>query len=1441
MTENYPKQIGRYQVLGELGRGGFGRVYRGYDPTVGRPVALKVLTDVSGDMLTRFRNEAKVAGNLRHNSIVTVYEYGTHDSAPFLAMEYLEGEDLHHVIATRRPLSLLEKCDIMSQVADGLQYAHNNGVVHRDMKPANIMLLHDGAVKIMDFGIARLTRTPDATRLTQQGYLVGTLRYMAPEQLANAEFDARSDIFAYGVIFYELLTGRHPFEAADAQKLMYRLSFEDPAPIAELAPDVPDSLQQVVLRMVHKDRDRRYQSMSEIRLDTEPVRIELQKARASQLLLQARTLLDQKTAEPAQKVLQEALQLDPANTTARELWEKVQQNLQLRSLKPRIEGLLSTAEEHLTNRRFADAVQAFNSALALDPRNTYIRGRIEEARKLVDHAGKASQLLAEARREFEHQNLTAAYRIVSEALRHDPKNPEASEFLKTIESYAEQRQAEQRVDDAIRKAQGLMLIPDHYEAIAVLKASDQNSPKIQEWLEWVRGEKTVYERKQKFRTEMTAATDLLRSSKFDEAARRLEPLQKEFPENREVSDLLAYAQREQAALVRARAVEQAAAEAGECARLKNFERALAVLDPALKKYPGERSLVTLLSSLMAEKTAWERQLTIQAAIDRCESLRSQQKFEEAGEAVRTALVENSADPRLVALARQIEDEWSQGRRNEFVRKASERVEQLLAQMQLEAALETIHEALKHYPSDIALDKLLKHTRNQVLIRDKARVAERAAAIDQCAQEARTRAAAGDFEGGRLLLEDGLQKWPDAGSLKELRDSILAERDRFARRARNLQELRQIRHSALHAPLTLATEETLALVSSISSEYPRDQEIQSIGAELIALLSDIGRARRLVRDGKFQAALEVCTRRLTQNPNHAAFLELKREAERGQRQTWLRDLESRAASEPDLNKRARILEKGLEQYPNETTIADELRITRNKLALVESIIEKAHACERSGNWEQALEKWNSLLTVYPQYPGLNAEIERVSQGPKKANSQTVVSVSEGRKRVASVKMPRPGIRSLIAGSAAAASLAGGIIAFRDRRPDEITVTFSANVPGTRISIGHISCTTPNCSLKMSPGTYTLRAESTGRTPVDRQFTLASGQAAAELEIVLQPVPQLPEPPSVVENRPEAKPLAAEVTPGPSRVEVSGAMAGVLVIVDGQPIGETDRHGSLSHDLAPGTHTIEFTREDYVPLRITEQFRSGKPLKLDRARVAMSLVPKSAPVADPKQIDAQDWAQVANSTSPEDLDSFIRNHPGSTHLEQARSRTAELRLQARSRAAQQLDQATWDKVDQKSRQQLEDYLSHFPAGIHAQEAHTRIADADRLAIEELAAQRSREQKDQEQKKRAADQQAIVKVLAEFEAAYNRRDLAALQRIWSAVPVTTYRQQFRDARDLIFQLHVIGQPEVSGNSAAAICSRMMSYRGQSGGLQTHSDRVKVSLSREASGWVLRSIDQN
>ncbi len=222
-----------------------------------------------------------------------------------------------------------------------------------------------------------------------------------------------------------------------------------------------------------------------------------------------------------------------------------------------------------------------------------------------------------------------------------------------------------------------------------------------------------------------------------------------------------------------------------------------------------------------------------------------------------------------------------------------------------------------------------------------------------------------------------------------------------------------------------------------------------------------------------------------------------------------------------------------------------------------------------------------------------------------------------------------------------------------------------------------------------------------------------------------------------------------------------------------------------------------------------------------------------------MEAQDWAQIANSTNPDDFDGFVRNHPGGEHVGAARTRAAELRQQAQTNAARQAEQAAWDKVDKSNKGQLQDYLSHFSAGAHAQEANTRIADLDRQASAATAAAAAQRAKEQELAKAAADRAAVVKVLKDFEAAYNRKDLAALQGLWTETPVATYRQQFNEARELQFQLQPTGTPVVAGDTSTAICTRTLKYRGQSGPSRTHSERVRVTLGRTAAGWLINSIN--
>ncbi len=252
--------IGRYRILGELGRGAMGIVYEAADDLLGRPVAIKTInmsTDLAerADHEARFLQEAKAAGGLSHPNVVTVYDVGRENHVLYMAMELLDGEELRDVLA-RGQLPLASAVEIAAQIADGLAFAHEHGVVHRDIKPSNVMMLRGGVVKIMDFGIARI-RTSDIK--TQTGLRLGSPRYMAPEQLLGQGVDHRADIFALGVVLYEMLAGIAPFGGDDVQEVMFRVaSFDPPAP-SRINPAIPTVLDLVVARAIAKDPAQRYQ------------------------------------------------------------------------------------------------------------------------------------------------------------------------------------------------------------------------------------------------------------------------------------------------------------------------------------------------------------------------------------------------------------------------------------------------------------------------------------------------------------------------------------------------------------------------------------------------------------------------------------------------------------------------------------------------------------------------------------------------------------------------------------------------------------------------------------------------------------------------------------------------------------------------------------------------------------------------------------------------------------------------------------------------------------------------------------------------------------------------------------------------------------------------------------------------------------------------------
>ena len=260
-------RIGRYKIQDELGRGAMGVVYRAEDPSLDRIVALKTisLADAEGrkEYEKRFLLEAKAAGKLTHPNIVTIYDYGEEEDLAYMAMELLEGSDLRSRMR-RKEIPPMEAVEIALQVADGLGFAHEHGVVHRDIKPGNIMLLERGAVKIMDFGIARMRF---ADHKTSTGMVLGTPRYMSPEQISGQPVDQRSDIFSLGTVLYEMLTQTSLFAGQNVEQIAHNVANNEPAPPSHAHPELPQILDFIVARALKKEPSVRYQDAYEMAAD----------------------------------------------------------------------------------------------------------------------------------------------------------------------------------------------------------------------------------------------------------------------------------------------------------------------------------------------------------------------------------------------------------------------------------------------------------------------------------------------------------------------------------------------------------------------------------------------------------------------------------------------------------------------------------------------------------------------------------------------------------------------------------------------------------------------------------------------------------------------------------------------------------------------------------------------------------------------------------------------------------------------------------------------------------------------------------------------------------------------------------------------------------------------------------------------------------------------
>ena len=468
MEKAAPERIGKYDIVGVLGQGGMGVVYRARDPRIGRDVAIKTLTEgFSGesDMLKRFYQEAGHTGNLRHPNIVTVYDFGDENGLPYIVMEFLDGQPLDKIIRDREPLHLSAKLDIMEQVCAALAYAHLQGMIHRDVKPANVIVQRDGLVKLLDFGIARTGQQTADRNMTRTGTLVGTPAYMSPERLRGDPFDGRSDIFSAGVMLYQLLTGALPFDA-EYPAILHQILQEDPPSLGKYLSSYPPQLDQVIARALAKEPLDRYGHAGDMAADLNAVGAQLRVQRVAELISEAQAAVDAQDYVQAKGLLTQVLRVESQNAEAKTLMAAVNHSINQQKIRSRVEQLRRSAVEANQARNWDQAIALCTEALQLDPAHAEAAALLAQANTGKQTREQIQQLMRDAESARHAGKYDSARELAGRAFGLDPNDTRILAICKVLEQEAE---------EARRKTQIRKLLQAGEESLATQRLAEAST------------------------------------------------------------------------------------------------------------------------------------------------------------------------------------------------------------------------------------------------------------------------------------------------------------------------------------------------------------------------------------------------------------------------------------------------------------------------------------------------------------------------------------------------------------------------------------------------------------------------------------------------------------------------------------------------------------------------------------------------------------------------------------------------------------------------------------------------------------------------------------------------------------------------------------------------------------------------------------------------------
>jgi eukaryotic-like serine/threonine-protein kinase len=984
------EKIGKYQIEELVGRGGFGRVYRAFDPTVNRTVAVKVL-NVEGELdenqlLTRFHAEATTTGTLLHKNVVTVYEYGEQDGRPYLVMEYLQGRDLQHLIDNEVPLTLLEKVSLMRQVAEGLQYAHAKGIIHRDVKPGNIMLLNDGTVKLMDFGIARLLRDK-RTRMTQQGRLLGSFSYMAPEQFQGRDADIQSDIFAFGVIYYELITGQHPFRGSkvgsDVALLIRNVTVLEPAPIRSIVPDCPAVLEEIVFKAINKDRQQRYQSFEDIQLDIAPLLAQLEADSADEKVKEGERLLAANDIETARTLAKEALKLVPGNRAADNLRRKIQQEIERRTIRERCEQLCASGRQELTAGNYTKAVDAFEVALHLDPENREAAELLGNAQSALQRIERANRLLELAQREVAADNLTNAAALsdkffeeamvlLSDLSIAYPAANKVHELMMATRKAQDERNRRMRLNSELDLARHQIHDENWEIAVQTLERLQVDYPEdndIKALLSQSREGLKEQIKADDIARIVREAKSLVEGHEFGRAATLVSDGLRTYPDNTALVKSNSDIQRARQQHERQTAISQARQRAVELSAAEKFSDAIAELQKAIKTWDAQE-LTELVARLEADKKAHDRAKAYGDAQDRIQGHIGSRRFQEALNLARQTLKDFPNDAKLLKLISELEVRIAEQERQNRIDKAQKEIDELIARSQLEQALQSLQKATRDFPN-------VESFAQQIPAVEKAwRLKLRADAISSALSKAKQMTKAGDLDGAIALLEKTAGEQGNDESIKSALQELKEARSKKLRAA----EIKAAVDQATDLYQKQRFDTALTLLREALKKFPGESQLISLNKQIEAAKTEQDRraavqkaleaAEELRSAGRFKEAIQKLEPVIAQYPQSpeidAKIKQIRQELEKAEEIARALQEATRLGDQGKFGESIAILNRALSRFPGNTQLSDLLKnISKAKRKTeVDAVLNNAESSRKAGLLDYALGQVEAGLASFP---------------------------------------------------------------------------------------------------------------------------------------------------------------------------------------------------------------------------------------------------------------------------------------------------------------------------------------------------------------------------------------------------------------------------------------------------------------------------------------------